>query len=190
MKTTPITRLSLATAAALLGLGLAADAAPGDGQGWTGITNPKDVINAREELMEEIEHVMEPIDTFEVEDVPDLNQLRLAANTVHVMLLALPHLFPPTTNLYDPKAETPATLALPGIWKDFPTFYALAGAAADAAEAMAENRGGKDQLRAAAKRIRVSCDACHTLFLRPYVASKVQQSDIDFDFDSVFKKKK
>src|SRR5947207_1006528 len=111
MKRIPVTRTALAAAAALVGLVLAADAAPGDGPGWTGITNPKDVINAREELMEEIEHVMQPIDTFEVEDLPDLNQLRLAANTVHVMLLAVPHLFPPTTNLYDPKAETPDQLA-------------------------------------------------------------------------------
>ena len=189
MKRIPVTRTALAAAAALVGLVLAADAAPGDGPGWTGITNPKDVINAREELMEEIEHVMQPIDTFEVEDLPDLNQLRLAANTVHVMLLAVPHLFPPTTNLYDPKAETPATLALPAIWKDFATFYALAGAAAKAAEAMAENPGGKAGLRAAGRALRASCDACHTLFLRPYSPSKVQQSDLDFDFDSVFKKK-
>ena len=189
MKRISIARIALTTAAALLGLVLAADAAPGDGPGWTGITNPTDVIEAREELMEEIEHVMQPIDTFEVEDVKNLNDLRLAANTVHVMLQAVPHLFPPTTNLYDPKAETPATLALPAIWKDFATFYALAGAAAKAAEAMAENPGGKDELRASGRALRASCDACHTLFLRPYVASKVQQSDLDFDFDSVFKKK-
>ena len=65
MKRIPVTRTALAAAAALVGLVLAADAAPGDGPGWTGITNPKDVINAREELMEEIEHVMQPIDTFE-----------------------------------------------------------------------------------------------------------------------------
>ena len=66
MKRIPVTRTALAAAAALVGLVLAADAAPGDGPGWTGITNPKDVINAREELMEEIEHVMQPIDTFEL----------------------------------------------------------------------------------------------------------------------------
>jgi cytochrome c556 len=189
MRRISIARIAVMTAAALAGIVLAADAAPGDGPGWTGITNPKDVINAREELMEEIEHVMQPIDTFEVEDVANLNDLRLAANTVHVMLLAVPHLFPPPTNLYDPKAETPATLALPAIWKDFATFYSLAGAAANAAEAMAENPGGKDQLRAAGRALRASCDACHSLFLRPYVASKVQQSDLDFDFDSALKKK-
>ena len=41
------------------------------------------------------------------------------------MLLAVPLLFPPTTNLYDPKAETPTTIALPAIWQSFPAFYAF-----------------------------------------------------------------
>jgi cytochrome c556 len=104
------------------------------------------------------------------------------------MLLAVPHLFPPTTNLYDPKAEIPATLALPAIWKDFPTFYKLAGAAADAAKAMSET-SGKEPLHAAGARLRASCDACHALYLRPYQPSSVDKSDLDFDFDSVLKKK-
>ena len=49
-------------------MALAADAAPGNGQGWTGITKPKDVIAARQELMEHIEELMEPIDTITVKD--------------------------------------------------------------------------------------------------------------------------
>ena len=174
-------------AVALVGVALGAEAGPGDGPGWTGITNPKDVIAARGELMEEIEHLMQPIDTFEVVDTDDLNGLRLAANTVHVMLLALPHLFPPTTNLYDPKADTPATLALPAIWKDFDTFYRLAAAASKAAETMADTPAGKQQLRTEGLALRASCDACHALFLRPYHESKVTDADINFDFDSVLK---
>src|SRR5215831_13556682 len=186
MKRILIARAAFVTAA-LAGVALAADAAPGDGPGWTGITNPKDLIAAREELMEEIEHVMQPIDTFQVEDVSNLNDLRLAANTVHVMLQVVPHLFPPTTNLYDPKAEQPATLALPAIWKDFDTFYRLAAAASKAAETMADTPAGKQQLRAEGLALRASCDACHALFLRPYHESKVTDADVNFDFDSVLK---
>jgi hypothetical protein len=177
-------------ALALAGVALAADAGPGDGPGWTGVTNPKDVIAARGELMEEIEHLMQPIDTFQVVDTDNLNGLRLAANTVHVMLLAVPHLFPPTTDLYDPKAETPATLALPAIWKDFDTFYRLAAAASKAAETMADTPASKQQLRAEGLALRATCDACHALFLRPYHESKVTDADINFDFDSVFKNAK
>jgi cytochrome c556 len=172
-------------ALAFAGVVLAADAEPGDGPGWTAVTNPKDVIAARGELMEELEHLMQPIDTFQVVDTDNLDALRLNANTVHVMLLAFPHLFPPTTNLYDPKAETPATLALPAIWKDWDSFYRLAAAASKAAETMADTPAGKPQLRAEGLALRASCDACHALFLRPYHESKVTEADINFDFDSV-----
>ena len=185
-----LVRRAVVGALALAGVAVAAEAGPGDGPGWTGVTNPKDVIAARGELMEELEHLMQPIDTFQVVDTDNVNGLRLNANTVHVMLLGFPHLFPPTTNLYDPKAETPATLALPAIWKDWDTFYRLAAAASRAAETMADTPAGKQQLRAEGLALRASCDACHSLFLRPYHESKVTDADINFDFDAVFKSPK
>jgi cytochrome c556 len=171
----------------LAGLAYAASADPGSGPGWTGLTNPKDVITARQELMEHIEILMEPIDTIQVEDVRNPEQLRGNAATIEAMLLAVPHLFPPTTDLYDPKVEEPATLALPGIWKNFESFYKLATAAATAAEKMSETKG-KEPLRAASRALRASCDACHTLYLRPYVPPKVLDSDRNFDFESALKK--
>lgn len=174
-------------ALAAAAVAFSAAAGPGEGAGWTGVTNPKDVIAARGELMEEIEHLMQPIDTFQVVDTDKLDDLRLAANTVHVMLLAVPHMFPPTTNLYDPKAETPATLALPAIWKDFDTFYRLAAAASKAAETMADTPADKQQLRAEGLALRASCDACHALFLREARLSKVSEADLNFDFDSVLR---
>jgi cytochrome c556 len=167
---------------------LAADPAPSQGPGWTGITNPQDVINARQELMEHIELLMEPIDTLQVKDTHDPDRVRAAAETVSAMLLAVPHLFPPTTNLYDPKVQMPVTLALPAIWKDFTTFYQLAGAASKAAEAMAYAHG-QGPMRNASLRLRASCDACHALYLRPYAPPKVLDSDYKFDFDSALRKK-
>jgi cytochrome c556 len=183
-----IARAVFVAVAATMGVALAADATPGQGPGWTGVTKPKEVIAARQELMEHIELLMEPIDTITVKEGGNVEQLHISAETISAMLLAVPHLFPPTTNLYDPKAEDPATLALPAIWKDFDTFYRLAGAASKAAEEMAETNG-KAPLRAASLKLRASCDACHTLFLRKYEPPKVLPSDINFDFDSAIHKK-
>jgi cytochrome c556 len=168
---------------------LAAPAAvPGKGEGWTGVTKPKDIIVARLELMEHIEELMEPIDTITVKDTDDLALLRHNGEVIGAMLTALPHLFPPTTNLYDPKAAEPQTLALPPIWKNFDNFYTLAGAAAKAAEDLSLTEG-KAEMKTASLKLRASCDACHTLFLRPYVPPKVLDSDLNFDFESALRKK-
>lgn len=159
--------------------------APGaqSGAGWTGTTNPKDVITARFQLMVQIEKLMLPIDMLAVQGGGDPAVLSINAAAVASMLQAFPHLFPPTTDLYDPKAETPATIALPAIWQDFATFYNLAGAAAKAANSMAATEG-KDAQLAAAAQLRASCDACHLLFLRKYEKPKAKASDADFDFDA------
>jgi cytochrome c556 len=188
MKRTYVARATLTMAAAIAGIALAADATPGSGPGWTGFTNPRDVITARQELMEHIEILMEPIDTIQVEEVKDPEKLHAAAETIGAMLLAVPHLFPPTTNRYDPKVAEPATLALPGIWKDFGSFYNLAAAAASAADKMAEAQG-KEPLRTASRALRASCDACHSLYLRPYLPPKVLDSDRNFDFESALRTK-
>src|SRR4051812_36200771 len=157
MRVSFVARAVLAIVMAVAGVALAADGATlAQGPGWTGVTKPKDVITARQELMEHIELLMEPIDTITVQEVRDVEQLHTHAEAIAAMLLAVPHLFPPTTNLYDPKAKQPATLALPAIWKDFDTFYGLAGAASKAAETFSETRG-KEALRAASKKLRASC---------------------------------
>ena len=161
----------------------AADRQVGVGQGWTGVTHPKEVIVARQELMEHIELLMEPIDTLTVQPVQDVERVRQNAEIIGAVLLSVPHLFPPSTNLFDAKASQPQTLALPPIWKQFDTFYRLAGFAAKATEVMAE---AKDEpaMRRASLALRGSCDACHTLYLRRYEPPKTKESDYTFDFDS------
>ncbi len=182
--------LLAATAAIAIAAAVTVEAAapPGDGPGWTGVTRPKEVILARQELMEHIEELMEPIDTIQVKDTDDLDTLRHNGEIISAMLLALPHLFPPTTNLYDPKAQEPQTLALPPIWKNFDNFYTLASAAAQAATELSETQG-EAAMKTASLKLRGSCDACHALFLRPYVPPKVLDSDLEFDFDSALRKK-
>ncbi|MEY2854552.1 MAG: Cytochrome, partial [Pseudomonadota bacterium] len=153
------------------------------GQGWTGLTRPREMIAARLELMEHMEELMKPIDTLQVEDVHDAATLKFNAEVVGAILTAVPHLFPPTTNLYDPKATIPDTLALPQIWQQFDTFYSMAEAAAQQAEAMASAEGMLVQ-RAQSLKLRGTCDACHELFLRKYVSPVTQPSDYEFDFSS------
>ncbi|HTR00029.1 MAG TPA: cytochrome c [Candidatus Acidoferrum sp.] len=160
---------------------------PAAGAGWTGVTKPRDVIAARAKLMEQIEQLMLPIDMLQVQKGGDPAVRSANAAAVSAMLLAVPHLFPPTTDLYDPKAETPATIALPAIWKDFDTFYNLAGAAAKAADNLAAVQG-EDAQRTAGAQLRGSCDACHMLFLRKYEQPKAKASDADFDFDKALAK--
>jgi cytochrome c556 len=163
---------------------MAPAAAQDTSAGWTGRSNPADVIAARQALMAELERLMRPVDTFADGQGGDAATVREAATTVAPLLLALPHLFPPTTNRYDEKAEQPETLALPAIWQQFAAFYALAGNASAAATRMGAIADA-ETLRTAGKELRAACDACHAPYLRPYVASSVSDTDREFDFDSV-----
>ena len=160
------------------------DAGPVPDPSWTGLSNPRAVIMARAELMEHIEELMEPIDTITIQTGPvkDVARLHQSAEVIGAMLAALPHLFPPTTNLYDPSTTQPATLALPRIWTDFDSFYRLAGAASQAAERFAQTEGD-EPLRDASRALRSSCDGCHELFLRKYLPPVVLESDREFDFE-------
>lgn len=163
----------------------AQEAGTTDGPGWTGVTKPMDVIAARQALMLELEQLMLPIDTYTVDQNTDSTLLAPAAQSIAPMLLAFPHLFPPTTDLYDAEAELPVTLALPRIWQEFDAFYAMSAASSAAATALAE-MSDAESLQTASTGLRASCDACHALYLRPYVRSTVTEEDLDFDFDSLF----
>ncbi len=173
---------------AALGLAAAAaaqDGAPGDAPGWTGLTEADEIIEARRVLMIQTEELMRSIDAFADGAADDGAELRSTAATIEAMLLALPHLFPPTTNLYDPDTLEPPTRALPEIWRDFAAFRAIAGAAEEAAAAIVE-ADGEPAMRAAARSLRATCDGCHARFAKPYTPPQVTDEDRRFDFDSVF----
>jgi cytochrome c556 len=176
--------VTLVATAGLITMALGQAPAPGHGSGWTGITDPEEVIEARRGLMVESERLMKPIDSFTTGEPIDAAQLQSAALTISRMLLALPHLFPPPTNLYDPAVPEPPTSALPAVWQDFATFFKLAEAAEAAATEMASTTG-EEPLRQAGRNLRASCDACHAIYLQPYAPPKVTQEDLEFDFDSV-----
>jgi len=179
---------------AIIAMGLAANtsmAVAPTGPGWTGQTKPLEVIHARQQLMEEMEILMQPIDTITLPSKPlgNVEQLHLNAKAVGAALLAVPHLFPPTTNLYDPKATAPRTIALPEIWKSFDAFYSLALSASHLADGVAAAAGDR-ALRAASLKLRAGCDACHAVYLRRYEPPKAQASDDQFDFESALGQKK
>jgi cytochrome c556 len=161
-----------------------AAAAPGSEPGWTGITEPNEVIEARRALMTEAETLMKPVDNFIVGEPGDAATLRANAAAIEPMLLALPHLFPPTTNLFDPEAHDPPTTALPAVWQRFPAFQTFAESAERAAAALAWSEDG-EPLRVASARLRASCDACHAAFMKPYTPPVVTDEDRQFDFESV-----
>jgi cytochrome c556 len=149
-----------------------------------------DIIAARQDLMVEIENLMRPIDTYTVDPSQDPDELREHAHIISVMMTAIPHLFPPTTNLYEPDNDLTPTLALPQIWKDasaFSTFSTMAAATGASADKLSET-AGPDALRDGALALRASCDTCHQLHLRPYEESEVTEEDKNFDFDSIFNK--
>jgi cytochrome c556 len=197
----PLTALMLAGTACEQGPAPADDTAPGAqsvrsadtaldigagplvGIGWTGLTQPEEVIEARRLLMQELERQIGPIDQFTLGKSADLDALRSAAATMEPLLLAFPHLFPPTTNLFESTQLESPTIALPAIWEDFETFQQVAVDTEEAAvEIVAAKTAG--QLRTAARRLRARCDACHAAFTRPYAPPEFQLQDYEFDFES------
>jgi cytochrome c556 len=163
---------------------LAQDPAPTEGAGWTGVTEPEEVIEARRVLMIELERQMNPIDRFTLGEPADLAALKSAAVTMEALLLAFPHLFPPTTDRFDPTVRESPTIALPEIWRDFDSFLTMAGAA-EAAVAAIASADGAEALRAAGRNLRATCDTCHARFTRPYTPPKVTEEDLNFDFEAV-----
>lgn len=157
---------------------------PGTDASWTGVTQPEKLIEARRALMDRAEDLMKPIDSFTVGEPADASLLRANAKTIGAMLRAVPHLFPPTTNRFDPDAHDPPTLALPTIWQRFAAFETFAENAQRMAAALEMSQDG-EPLRAAAVQLRAACDACHAGFMKPYTPPAATEEDKEFDFDSV-----
>jgi cytochrome c556 len=152
--------------------------------GWTALTVPDEIIEARRVLMIESQRLMQPVEAFIAGEPAQAEVLRANAATLEVLMLALPHLFPPPTNLFDPNELDPPTLALPAIWQRFPAFMTFAGSAERAAAALRDAED-EEALRAASERLRSTCDVCHSSFMRPYTPPVVTDEDLSFDFDSV-----
>ena len=130
---------------------------------------PKDTIFARKTLMGEIDMNMDEIETMLAPE----GKLALAdaqehAEVISTLLMAFPHLFPPSTNQWKQGAERdPATdtFANPAIWSNFSDFYQRATEASKIAW-NASRAKKPEEFRTQIKQLRVRCNACHTLNLK------------------------
>lgn len=145
---------------------------------------PGEIIEARRLLMLETERLMKPIDGYTIGEPVTPAELRSLATTLEPMLLALPHLFPASTDLFDPAVLDPPTIALPAIWQRFPAFRAMAVNAEHAAAQLRAASDDPQALKAASERLRTSCDACHRAFTQAYTPPVVTDADLTFDFES------
>src|SRR5919197_1415932 len=100
-------------------------------------TPPKETIFARKILMDSIGRNMDDLEANASSAKVELTEGRDHADIISVMLMAFPHLFPPSTNEWKPNVvdRDPGTdtFAAPEIWTGFVDFYKRARDAADIA---------------------------------------------------------
>jgi cytochrome c556 len=130
---------------------------------------PKDTIVARKTLMGAIDMNMDEIETMLApEGKLVLSDAQEHAEVISTMLMAFPHLFPPSTNQWKQGADRdPATdtFANPAIWSNFGDFYKRAGEASKIAW-NASRAKRPDEFRTQIKELRQRCNACHALNLK------------------------
>jgi cytochrome c556 len=130
----------------------------------------KDTIFTRKVVMGEIDMNMDEIETMLApEGKLELSDAQEHAEVISTLLMAFPHLFPPATNQWKEGAtRDPATdtFANPAIWSNFSEFYKRAGEASKIAW-NASRAKKPDEFRAQIKELRLRCNACHALNLKP-----------------------
>jgi cytochrome c556 len=128
----------------------------------------KDVIFARKTLMSSVSDNFDQIEAMIATGKIDISDAHEHADTISVMMMAYPHLFPPSSNQWKPNADLDPgtdTFASPDVWSKFSDFYQRAASASKTAYDM--SRADKaDDLKARAKELRVACNACHELYLK------------------------
>ena len=129
-------------------------------------STPKDVIFARKTLMGSIGTNMYVIDGMLETGKIDLATGRPNVESISAMLMAFPHLFPPSTNQWTLNAaRDPAvdTLADAAIWESRSFFYRDAMAASKYAFDASRAQNVAD-FRKSATDLRLTCDGCHSTY--------------------------
>ena len=160
-------RIAVATIrAALAAACVVASGAIAHGQD-PGATPPKDAIFARKTLMGAIDMNMDELETMLAPGGrADAAEAREHADTISIMLMVFPHLFPAGTNQWKPNVDRdPAidTFASPEVWANFADFYQRAAAASKLALDASHAKHG-DEFRALIAQLRAACNSCHQAY--------------------------
>lgn len=128
----------------------------------------EDVIMARKTLMDTLSDNMDQIEQMISTNKIDLADAHEHADTISVMLMAFPHLFPPASNQWKPGVEidpVTGTYASPDLWTKFADFYKRAGDASKTAYDMSRAEKA-DELKAKTAVLRSACNDCHAAYLK------------------------
>jgi cytochrome c556 len=132
------------------------------------VATAPDVIMARKTLMSTLSDYFDKIEAMIAAGKIDLAEGNERADTVSVMFMVFPHLFPASSNQWKPGADLDPgtdTFASPDVWSKYADFYQRAAAASKTAFNM--SRADKeDEFKAAAKELRAACDSCHAVYLK------------------------
>jgi cytochrome c556 len=128
----------------------------------------EDAIFARKTMMSTLSDNMDQIDMMISTNKIDIDDAHEHADTISVMLMAFPHLFPPSSNQWKPGVEidpVTGTFASPDLWSKFADFYKRA---ADASKTAFDiSRADKpDALKAKTAELRTACNGCHAAYLK------------------------
>jgi cytochrome c556 len=130
---------------------------------------PKDTIFARKILMGAIDMNMDEIEAMLAPSGKlDAAEAREHADTISIMLMSFPHMFPAPTNQWTPGADRdPATdtFASPALWANFADFYQRASTASKLAQE-ASNAKGLDEFRRLIGQLRAACNGCHETYMK------------------------
>ena len=134
-----------------------------------GLPPPKDTIFARKILMgaidmnmDEIETMLAPGGKFEPAEAVE------HSDTISIMLMSFPHLFPPNTNQWQPNADRdPATdtVASPDLWRNFADFYQRAQTASKLALDATRAKNG-NEFKGLIVQLRAACNSCHATYMK------------------------
>ncbi len=156
------------TLRALLALAIALSGAPALGQ-TPATPPPKDTIFARKILMGAINTNMDEIEAMLAPDGRlDAPEAQEHADTISIMLLAFPHMFPAQTNQWKAGADRdPATdtFASPDLWTNFADFYQRAASASKLAQDASTTRR-LDDFRRLVGELRAACNSCHEKYMK------------------------
>lgn len=129
----------------------------------------KDTIFARKILMVTIGRNMDALEEMVRSRKPiNFDDASEHADTISVMLMAFPHLFPPSTNQWRPNVDLDPgrdTSASPELWTEFADFYQQAAAASQLAY-VASRTSAEPDFRTTIADLRTACDSCHARFLK------------------------